>query len=77
MAIHADYMTTLCRVYSQVYNGKSGHIALRHNLVQGLITNGVITFDYVNTNFNLADSFTKGMIRDSIDQASIKIELCR
>ena len=54
VAIHADCMTTLGRAYSQVYNGKSRHITLRHSLVQGLITNGVITFDYVNTEFNVA-----------------------
>ena len=53
MAIHADYMTTLCRVYSQVYNGKSHHISLRHSLKQGPITNRIITLDYVNIKFNL------------------------
>ena len=46
VVIHANCMTDLGRAYTQVYNGKSHHIALRHNLVQGLITNGVITFDY-------------------------------
>ena len=77
VAIHADCMIALGRAYSQVYNGKSRHIALRHSLVQGLITNGVITFDYVNTKFNVADSFTKAMSKDSIEQASIAIGLCQ
>ena len=67
MAIHTDYTTALGRACSQVYNGTSRHIALGHNLVQGLITNGVITFDYVNTKFNMADSLTKAMSRDSIE----------
>ena len=61
VTIHANFMTTLGRVYTQVYNDKSQHIAHRHSLVQGRITNGVITFDYVNTKFNVADSFTKAM----------------
>ncbi|XP_057548034.1 uncharacterized protein LOC130826463 [Amaranthus tricolor] len=74
VAIHADCMTGLGRAYSQVYNGKSRHIALRHSLVQGLITNGVITFDYVNTKLNVAGSFTKAMTRDSIKQASNRDE---
>ena len=77
VAIHANCMTALGRAYSQVYNGKSRHISLRHSLVQGLITNGVITFDYVNTKFDVADSFTKAMSRDSIEQASIAIGLCQ
>ena len=33
VAIHTDCRTTLVKAYSQVYNGKSHHIALRHNLV--------------------------------------------
>ena len=77
MAIHADCMTALGRAYSQVYNGKSCHIALRHSLVQGSITNRVIFFDYENNKFNVADSFTKAMSRDSIEQTSIAIRLCQ
>ena len=75
VALDDDCMTTLGRAYSQVYNGNSRHIALRHSLVQGFITNGVITFDYVNTKFNVADSFMKANSRDSIEQASIAIGL--
>jgi hypothetical protein len=75
VAIHTDCRTALAKAYSQVYNGKSRHIALRHSLVQGYIVNGVITLDYVNTRFNLADFFTKAMSRDSIEQASIAIGL--
>ena len=77
VAIQTDCVTALGRAYSQVYNGKSRHIALRHSLVQGLITNGVITFDYVKTKFNVANLFTKCMYRDSIEQASIEIGLCQ
>ena len=77
VTIHADCMKALGRAYNQGYNGKSRHIALKHNLVQGLITNGVITFDYVSTKFNVADSFTKAMSRISIEQASTAIELCQ
>ena len=75
VAIHTDCRTTLAKAYSQVYNGKSRHIAHRHSLVQGYIVNGVITLDYVNTKFNLADFFTKAMRRDLIKQASIAIGL--
>ena len=75
VAIHTDCRKALAKAYSQVYNGKSCYIALRQNLVQGYIVNGVITLDYVNTKFNLADFFTKVMSRDSIEQASIVIGL--
>ena len=59
-----------------MYNGKSRHISLRHSLVQGYIVNGVITLDFVNTKFNLADFVTKAMSRDSIEHVSIAIGLC-
>ena len=37
VTIHTDCKTTLGKAYSQVYNSKSRHIALRHSLVQGYI----------------------------------------
>ena len=72
VAIHADCMTALGRTYNQVYNGKSRHIALRHGLVQGFITNRVITFDYVNTKFNVVDSFTKSMSRFQLNKRQLQ-----
>ena len=77
VTIHAYCMTAMGRAYTQVYNGRSFHIALRHILVQGLISNGVISFDYLKTMFNGTDSFTKAMSRNSIEKASIKIGLCQ
>lgn len=74
---HTSCTTALGKAYSQVYNDKSRHIALKHSLVQDLITHGVITLDYVNTKFNLADFFTKAMSKNSTEQASIEIGLCQ
>lgn len=65
--IHTDCMTALGRAYNQVYNNKSRHIALRHSLMQGLITNGVITLYYMSTKFNLSSVFSKAMSWDSIE----------
>ena len=76
MAIHYDSVSALVRAYSKVYNGKSRHTSLRHDLVKRFITKGVVTFDYVNTKFNLADKFTKALPRNSIDYASTGIGLC-
>ena len=73
--IYTDCTTDLEKAYSQVYNGNSHHIALRHSQGQGLVTRGVITLDYVNTKFNLADFFTKAMSNNLIKQTSIAIGL--
>lgn len=58
ITIHCDNTATLAKAYSEIYNGKSRHVGLRHSYVQGLIKDGVITFDYVRTKFNLVDCFT-------------------
>ena len=53
-----------------MYNGKSRHIGLRHSYVKDLITNGVITIDFVRLNQNLANPVTKGLIRDLVNKIS-------
>jgi hypothetical protein len=68
--IHCDSQSTLSRAYSQVYNGKSRHIGVRHSSVKELITNGVISIDYIKSELNLADPLTKGLTRDLVLKTS-------
>ena len=75
-ALHRDSNSSLVTTYNKVHKGESRHISLRHDIVKRLITKGVITFDYVNTKFNLVDNFTKALPRNSIDYASTRIVLC-
>jgi len=75
IVIHCDNNATLAKAYSQVYNGKSRHIGVRHSYIQGLIRNSVITIDYVRTKFNLADCFTKALTRDVIHRMAIGLGL--
>ena len=62
--IHCDSQATLARAFSEVYNGKSRHIGLRHSLVRKLIKDGIISLTYIQTSYNLADPFTKPLARD-------------
>ena len=66
VSLHCDSQATLSRAYNQVYNGKSRHIRIRHSYVRQLITDGVITIDYVKTSQNLANPFTKGLARELV-----------
>ena len=59
VSIYCDSQATLSRAYSQVYNGKSRHIRLRHSYVRQLITDGVITIDFVKVVRKLGRSFNK------------------
>ena len=70
ICIHCDNQAALSRAKNLVYNGKSRHIRRRQNTVRQLLSDGTISIDYVRTNDNLADPFTKGLSREKIDCAS-------
>ena len=53
-----------------MYNDKSRYVGLRHSLVRDLITNGVITIDFVRSKENLADLLTKELTRKAVVQTS-------
>ncbi|GKE43300.1 hypothetical protein Tco_1470584 [Tanacetum coccineum] len=43
ISIRCDSAATLTKAYSQMYNGKSRHLGVRHSMIRELITNGVDT----------------------------------
>ena len=66
IAIFCDSQSTLAKAYSQVYNGKSRHLGVRHSSVRELITHRVVSVVYVRTHNNLADHLTKSLARDLV-----------
>ncbi|GJR97559.1 zinc finger, CCHC-type containing protein [Tanacetum coccineum] len=52
--------------YSQMYNGKSRHLGVRHSMIRKLIMNGVISIEFVRSQQNLVDHLTKGLTRDLV-----------
>ncbi|GKE56472.1 zinc finger, CCHC-type containing protein, partial [Tanacetum coccineum] len=64
--IRCDSAATLAKAYSQMYNGKSRHLGVRHSMICELITNGVISIEFVRSQQNLANHFTKGLARDLV-----------
>ncbi|GKD45634.1 zinc finger, CCHC-type containing protein [Tanacetum coccineum] len=64
ISIRCDSAPTMARAYSQIYNGKSRHLGVRHSMVRELIRFGVISIEFVQTQHNLADHLTKGLARD-------------
>ncbi|GJX12381.1 hypothetical protein Tco_0204139 [Tanacetum coccineum] len=57
---------TLANAYSQMFNGKSRHLGVKHNMIHELITNGVVYIEFVRSQQNLADHLTKGLARDLV-----------
>ncbi|GJS62681.1 hypothetical protein Tco_0657465 [Tanacetum coccineum] len=72
ISIQCDSAPTMARAYSQVYNGKSRHLGVRHSTV---IKNGVISIKFVRTQHNLADHLTKGLARDLVIKSVIGMGL--
>ena len=75
ISIRCDSAATLAKAYSQVYNGKSRHLGVRHSMIRELIMNGVISVEFVKTQLNLAENLTKGLARDLVHKAAIGMGL--
>ncbi|GKF70427.1 hypothetical protein Tco_0203484, partial [Tanacetum coccineum] len=65
ISIRCDSDATLAKAYSQMYNGKSRHLGVRHSMIRELITNGVISIEFVRSQQNLADHLTKGLVKSA------------
>ncbi|GJT04731.1 hypothetical protein Tco_0839193 [Tanacetum coccineum] len=70
ISIHCDSQSAIGRAHSTMYNGKSRHIHRLHNLIQQLLSTGVISIDYVKSKDNIADPFTKGLSRELVSKSS-------
>jgi hypothetical protein len=70
ICIHCDSQSAIGRALSSMYNGKSRHIRRRHKTVRQLLSNGIISIEYIRSAENLADPFTKGLARELVDKSS-------
>ncbi|GJZ52046.1 hypothetical protein Tco_0606561 [Tanacetum coccineum] len=59
ISIRCNSAATLAKAYNQMYNGKSRHLGVRHNMIRELITNEVTSIEFVRSQQNLADHLTK------------------
>ena len=53
-----------------MYNGKSRHIRQRHNIVRQLLSNGIMTIEYIRSKENNVDPLTKGLTREQVSKSS-------
>ncbi|GJS57367.1 zinc finger, CCHC-type containing protein [Tanacetum coccineum] len=66
ISIRCDSAATLAKAYSQMYNKKSRHLGVRHSMIRELITNEVISIEFVRSQQNLADHLTKRLAKDLV-----------
>jgi len=60
----------ISRAQNFIYNGKYRHIRPRYNTMKRLLSNGIISIDFVSSKDNLTDPFTKGLNGEHINCAS-------
>ncbi|GJY17037.1 hypothetical protein Tco_0387459 [Tanacetum coccineum] len=53
ISIRCDSDATLSKVYSKMYNEKSRHLCVRHNMIRELIMNGVVSIEFASLNCNI------------------------
>ena len=70
VSIHCDSQAAICVAKNSVYNGKKRHIRVRHESVRQFIVNGVVSLDFVRSEKNLADPFTKGLSHRMVVESS-------
>nr|GEV56136.1 zinc finger, CCHC-type [Tanacetum cinerariifolium] len=66
ISIRYDSAATLAKAYSQMYNGKSRHLGVRHSMIHELIMNRVVSIEFVKSQQNLDDHLMKGLARDLV-----------
>ena len=64
--IHCDNTAAIGRVKNRYYNGKSKPIRRKHSTMRSYLSGGIITMDYIKSNNNLADPFTKALAKDRV-----------
>jgi hypothetical protein len=72
--MNCDNQTVIVKLDNSNDNMKSSrHIKRRLKSVKKMRNSGVITLDYIHTEKNLTDPFTKGLSRNVIDAVSKKM----
>ena len=68
ISIHCDCQVAIATTKNKIYNGKSRHIRLRHNIIKQLLESRVVSLDFVRLELNLADPLTKPLNRKLVEQ---------
>ncbi|GKE24191.1 hypothetical protein Tco_1435703, partial [Tanacetum coccineum] len=75
ISIRCDSVLTLAKAYSQVYNGKSRHLGVRHSMIRKLIMKGLSLLRLYSCNVNLAFYLMKGLARDLVIKSMLGMRL--
>ena len=75
ICIHCDSQSRIGRTQNSMYNGKSRRIRRKYNTIRQLLSNGVISLDFVISKNNITDPLTKGLNRALVEKLSREMRL--
>nr|GEW28267.1 retrovirus-related Pol polyprotein from transposon TNT 1-94 [Tanacetum cinerariifolium] len=65
--MYCDNKNAIAFCCNNVQHSRSKHIEIRYHFIKGNVENGVIELYFVNTEYQLADIFTKALARERIE----------
>nr|GFA96962.1 Gag-Pol polyprotein [Tanacetum cinerariifolium] len=71
--MYYDNKSAIALCCNNVQHSQSKHIDIRYHFIKEQVENGVIELYFVNTEYQLADLFTKALGRDMIDFLTNKL----
>ena len=75
ICIHCDNQVAIFKTQNFIYNGRFRHIRRSHNIVKQLLSNEIISIDFVSSKNNLTDLFIKSLSEECINYASRRMGL--
>nr|GEY83001.1 Gag-Pol polyprotein [Tanacetum cinerariifolium] len=71
--MYCDNKSAIALCYNNVQHSRSKHIDIRYHFIKEQVENGVIELYFINTEYQLADLFTKALGRDMIEFLTNKL----
>nr|GEU34813.1 retrovirus-related Pol polyprotein from transposon TNT 1-94 [Tanacetum cinerariifolium] len=71
--MYCDNKSAIALCCNNVQHSRSKHIDIRYHFIKEQVENGVIELYFVNTEYHLADLFTKALGRDRIEFLTTKL----
>ena len=73
--MRCDSQATIVEAKSKIFNGKNKHIRLSHNIVWQLLESRVISLEFVKSELNLVNPFTKPLNKKLVEETSREMGL--
>ena len=70
VSMRCDSQVAIAKAKSKIFNGKKRYIHLRHNIMWQLLETGVISLEFVRSELNWANPFTKPLNKKLVKETS-------